>query len=104
MLHAGTEPVARVPTADTQLSALLESDEPVVGLFLFCCADVARYGLPDHRNPPSPRSVSADFNGSARTFPSLRNKKLQAERAIPLEISWELPSFISSRIPVDGRV
>ena len=91
----GAQPVARVPTADAQLSTLFVSDEPVVGLFLFRCANVARYGLPDHRNPPSPRNVSADFIGSASTFPSLRSQ----ERRSPSGPShWKLlgncpPSF-----------
>jgi hypothetical protein len=56
----------------------------VVRLLLLRCADVARYCLPDHRISPSPRSLSADFNASARSFPSLvgeQNRAPQAEQA-----------------------
>ena len=41
VLHAGAQPVARVPPAQPQFSALLGSNEPMVVLLLFRCADVA---------------------------------------------------------------
>jgi hypothetical protein len=37
---------------------LLIGYKPVVGLLLLRCADVARYRLPNHRNPPIPQNVS----------------------------------------------
>jgi hypothetical protein len=41
VLHAGAQPVARVPPAQPQFSALLGSNKPMVVLLLFRCADVA---------------------------------------------------------------
>ena len=53
-LELGAQTVARVPTADAQLARLLARDEPMVGLFLFRSANVARNGLADHPAPPVP--------------------------------------------------
>jgi len=59
MLRPRPEPVARVPPAHPQFSALVIGHKPVVRLLLFSSADVARYRLPDHRISPSPHSLPA---------------------------------------------
>lgn len=48
MFRSRTQPIAREPSANPQLSTLLVCHKPVVRLLLFRSADVARYCLPDH--------------------------------------------------------
>ena len=101
MLHPRTQAIARVPAADAQLSALLRGNKPVVGLFLFRCANVTRYCLPDHSISPSPHSVPACSIRSAHRRPPLNgglNRTPMNRQAIRLENPWESPSSTSSGI------
>jgi len=72
MLHAGTKPSARTKSAYTQLTSLLQNNEPVVRLSLLRCTDVARNRLPDHRISPCPRSLPAVLNDSVPSLQSIR--------------------------------
>jgi len=64
VLRARAQTIARTPSTHSQLASLVVGYEPVVGLFLFTTADVARYCLPDHPGSPRPHSLSA-----ARSIP-----------------------------------
>ena len=44
-----THPGTRIPAANAQFARLFRGDEPVIGLPLFCSANVTRDCLPDHR-------------------------------------------------------
>jgi hypothetical protein len=45
---AGAQTGSSIPSAHAQLAALLRGYKPMVGLPLFCPADIARNCLPDH--------------------------------------------------------
>jgi hypothetical protein len=64
MPGSGAQAISRAPAADAQLAALFIGYEPMIGLLFLRSADVARDGLPDHRNPP----VRMAMNG--RPFPA----------------------------------
>jgi len=101
MLHPRTQAIARVPAADAQLSALLRGNKPVVGLFLFRCANVTRYCLPDHCIPPKAAPSRRGVKCLARSFPSTAGAMIltpQPEPANPIGIVWESPLSISSRV------
>ena len=99
MLRARTQPVARAPSADAQLSSLVVGHKPVVRLLLLRSADVARYRLPDHRISPSPHSLSAAH--AIPCFSALAVAPADADPAIRAATDW---SSLWNRSPLFHRV
>lgn len=71
MLCFGSQPVARIPSADAHLTRLFIGDKPVVGLPFFCAADITRNCLPDHRDSLTLRITFAALPLPAVTLPPL---------------------------------